>query len=52
MAQQIALWSALDYLPGAKCWVTDVCVPLSRFPELIAETKVQHSQLLGGLQSP
>ncbi|GJN91094.1 hypothetical protein Rhopal_004111-T1 [Rhodotorula paludigena] len=26
-------------LPGAKCWVTDVCVPLSRFPELITETQ-------------
>ncbi|GAA5873373.1 hypothetical protein JCM3774_000762 [Rhodotorula dairenensis] len=38
-SRKIALWSALDYVPGAKCWVTDVCVPLSRFPELIAETK-------------
>ncbi|KWU43995.1 hypothetical protein RHOSPDRAFT_18613 [Rhodotorula sp. JG-1b] len=40
-SRKIALWSALDYLPGAKCWVTDVCVPLSRFPELIAETKAE-----------
>ncbi|GAA5971086.1 hypothetical protein JCM11641_004140 [Rhodosporidiobolus odoratus] len=37
----IALWSALESDPGAKCWVTDVCVPLSRFPELIAETKAE-----------
>lgn len=38
---QIALWSALEYVKGSKCWVTDVCVPLSRFPELITETKVR-----------
>ncbi|GAA5925873.1 hypothetical protein JCM10213_007310 [Rhodosporidiobolus nylandii] len=38
-SRKIALWSAVAYKPGAKCWVTDVCVPLSRFPELIAETK-------------
>lgn len=40
---QIALWSAIEYVKGAKCWVTDVCVPLSRFPELITETKVGSS---------
>ncbi|GEM07853.1 D-lactate dehydrogenase [Rhodotorula toruloides] len=38
-SRKIALWSAIEYVKGAKCWVTDVCVPLSRFPELIAETK-------------
>ncbi|GAA6004271.1 uncharacterized protein JCM10292_007320 [Rhodotorula paludigena] len=38
-SRKIALWSALEMLPGAKCWVTDVCVPLSRFPELITETQ-------------
>ncbi|GAA5851456.1 hypothetical protein JCM8547_001100 [Rhodosporidiobolus lusitaniae] len=38
-SRKVALWSALEYEPGSKCWVTDVCVPLSRFPELIAETK-------------
>ncbi|GAA5826536.1 hypothetical protein JCM3770_006374 [Rhodotorula araucariae] len=38
-SRKIALWSALEYIPGSKCWVTDVCVPLSRFPELITETK-------------
>lgn len=38
---QIALWSAIEYRPGNKCWVTDVCVPLSRFPDLISETKVR-----------
>ncbi|GAA6003095.1 hypothetical protein JCM10207_001986 [Rhodosporidiobolus poonsookiae] len=38
-SRKIALWSALDYVPGSKCWVTDVCVPLSRFPDLITETK-------------
>ncbi|GAA6017707.1 hypothetical protein JCM11491_001177 [Sporobolomyces phaffii] len=38
-SRKIALWSALAYRPGARCWTTDVCVPLSRFPDLITETK-------------
>lgn len=25
MTLQVALWSAIDYVPGAKCWTTDVC---------------------------
>ncbi|BGP55934.1 D-lactate ferricytochrome c oxidoreductase [Rhodotorula sphaerocarpa] len=52
-SRKIALWSALDYLPGAKCWVTDVCVPLSRFPELIAETKadIDKEGILGPIVS-
>ncbi|GAA5925907.1 hypothetical protein JCM1841_004036 [Sporobolomyces salmonicolor] len=38
-SRKIALWSALDYIPGSRCWTTDVCVPLSKFPQLITETK-------------
>ena len=38
-ARKAALWSALDYLPGSRCITTDVCVPISNFPKLIAETK-------------
>lgn len=38
-SRKIALWSALQYKPGARCWTTDVCVPLSKFPDLITETK-------------
>ena len=38
-ARKVALWSAMEYLPGSRCWTTDVCVPISKFPELVAETK-------------
>lgn len=38
-ARKVALWSALDYLPGSRAWTTDVCVPLSKFPTLVRETK-------------
>lgn len=39
-SRKVALWSALDYIPGSRCFVTDVCVPISNLPQLIAETKV------------
>ena len=38
-ARKVALFSALEYLPGSRCWTTDVCVPISQFPTLVAETK-------------
>ncbi|KAK4054174.1 D-lactate ferricytochrome c oxidoreductase [Microbotryomycetes sp. JL201] len=38
-SRKVALWSALDYVPGSKCWTTDVCVPISNFPTLIAESR-------------
>ncbi|KAK4054700.1 D-lactate ferricytochrome c oxidoreductase [Microbotryomycetes sp. JL221] len=38
-SRKIALWSAIDYVPGSKCWTTDVCVPISNFPTLIAESR-------------
>lgn len=24
-SRKVALWSAIDYVPGSRCWVTDVC---------------------------
>ena len=38
-ARKVALWSALELLPGSRAWTTDVCVPMSQFPTLVAETK-------------
>ncbi|GAA5917924.1 hypothetical protein JCM6882_006504 [Rhodosporidiobolus microsporus] len=38
-SRKVALWSALEYVPGSRCWVTDVAVPLHEFPNLITETK-------------
>ncbi|KAI0769805.1 FAD-linked oxidase-like protein [Fomes fomentarius] len=34
-----AVYSGLAMLPGAKAWGTDVCVPVSRLPDLIYDTK-------------
>lgn len=34
-----ALYSGLALVPGARGWSTDVCVPVSRLPELVLETK-------------
>ncbi|KAJ7240137.1 FAD-linked oxidase-like protein [Mycena haematopus] len=31
--------SGMALVPGAKGWVTDVCVPISKLPELVLETK-------------
>lgn len=45
-SRKIALYSAMDLVPGSRCWTTDVCVPLQSLPELIAETKkdiVEHN---------
>lgn len=38
-ARKVALFSALNYLPGSRAWTTDVCVPMSKFPTLVRETK-------------
>ncbi|KAI5476593.1 hypothetical protein MNV49_007480 [Pseudohyphozyma bogoriensis] len=38
-SRKVALWSAIDYVEGSKCWVTDVCVPISNLPQLVAESK-------------
>lgn len=34
-----ALWTSLALIPGSRGWSTDVCVPVSRLPELVYETK-------------
>jgi D-lactate dehydrogenase (cytochrome) len=39
--RKIALWSSLGWLDDAetRIWTTDVCVPPSKLPELVSETK-------------
>jgi D-lactate dehydrogenase (cytochrome) len=38
-ARHEAYYAAVNMRPGAVGWSTDVCVPISRLPECIAETK-------------
>eukprot|EP00128_Syssomonas_multiformis_P019124 Colp12_sorted_trinity150504_noHs@32163 len=38
-ARKGALWAAMALKPGKALWTTDVCVPVSKLPEYIAETK-------------
>ncbi|KAI0928260.1 hypothetical protein AcW1_005561 [Taiwanofungus camphoratus] len=38
-SRKYALISTIGSVPGSKCWTTDVCVPVSRLPQLIYETK-------------
>ena len=37
--RKYALTSTLAAEPGYRCWTTDVCVPVSRLPELVSSTK-------------
>ncbi|OBZ75649.1 D-lactate dehydrogenase [cytochrome] 1, mitochondrial [Grifola frondosa] len=37
--RKYALTSTIASEEGARCWTTDVCVPVSRLPELVYETK-------------
>ncbi|KAF8163177.1 FAD-linked oxidase-like protein [Crassisporium funariophilum] len=37
--RKYALMSSLAANPGLSCWTTDVCVPVSRLPQLVLETK-------------
>ncbi|KAF9483866.1 D-lactate dehydrogenase cytochrome oxidoreductase [Pholiota conissans] len=37
--RKYALMSSLAAHPGLRCWTTDVCVPVSRLPELVYATK-------------
>lgn len=37
--RKYALTSTLASVPGARCWTTDVCVPVSMLPQLAQETK-------------
>jgi len=43
------LMSSMAAHPGCRCWTTDVCVPVSRLPQLVYETKKDLSD--SGLQS-
>ncbi|OAX43448.1 hypothetical protein K503DRAFT_681190 [Rhizopogon vinicolor AM-OR11-026] len=45
-----ALFACLAYRPGCKGWVTDVCVPVSRLPDLISAAKQDFEEL--GLVAP
>ncbi|KII88916.1 hypothetical protein PLICRDRAFT_53420 [Plicaturopsis crispa FD-325 SS-3] len=38
-SRKYALKSTLEWATGYRLWVTDVCVPVSRLPQLVAETK-------------
>ena len=43
-ARHEAYYAAVDLRPGAIGWATDVCVPISRLPECITETKADLEQ--------
>lgn len=45
-----ALFACLAYRPGCKGWITDVCVPVSRLPDLITAAKKDFEEL--GLVAP
>lgn len=38
-SRKYALMSTIGSEPGSRCWTTDVCVPPSRLPQLVHETK-------------
>ncbi|KAI0721511.1 D-lactate dehydrogenase cytochrome oxidoreductase [Cerioporus squamosus] len=38
-SRKYALMSTIESEEGARCWTTDVCVPVSRLPQLVYETK-------------
>jgi D-lactate dehydrogenase (cytochrome) len=41
-ARHDALYAALALRPGSRAWTTDVCVPISRLAECIADAKKDH----------
>ncbi|XP_076878366.1 putative D-lactate dehydrogenase, mitochondrial [Brachyhypopomus gauderio] len=49
-ARHDAWYSALALRPGCKAYSTDVCVPLSRLPQIIVETK--HDLIRNNLTGP
>ncbi|EJD53239.1 D-lactate dehydrogenase cytochrome oxidoreductase [Auricularia subglabra TFB-10046 SS5] len=48
-ARKSALWSSIASVPGSRAWTTDVCVPPSKLPQLVRETKedMRQSNILG-----
>ena len=42
-ARHDALYAALALRPGSRAWTTDVCVPISRLAECVAETKKENA---------
>ncbi|KAI9067055.1 D-lactate dehydrogenase cytochrome oxidoreductase [Trametes sanguinea] len=38
-SRKYALMSTIESEEGVRCWTTDVCVPVSKLPELVYETK-------------
>jgi D-lactate dehydrogenase (cytochrome) len=38
-ARKAAHWSAMALVEGATCYSTDVCVPVSKLPQLVRETQ-------------
>ena len=42
-ARHDALYAAVALRPGARAWITDVCVPISRLAECIIETKTDNT---------
>ena len=50
-ARHDAHYAAMARRPGARIWATDVCVPISRLAECIAETRadIEQSSLMAGM---
>ena len=42
--RKAALWSVLALVDGSRVWTTDVCVPISRLPQLVRETSEDFEQ--------
>ena len=49
-ARKVALWACSELNPDAQVLVTDMCVPISKFPDAIAAT--QGDILESGLTAP
>jgi len=47
--RKLALYAAQASIPGSRVWTTDVCVPVSKLPTLVQETKRDLAQ--AGIQS-
>ncbi|RPD65872.1 D-lactate dehydrogenase cytochrome oxidoreductase [Lentinus tigrinus ALCF2SS1-7] len=43
-SRKYALMSTIESQEDARCWTTDVCVPVSRLPQLVYETKKDLAQ--------